>query len=132
MNLKVNIIKEDVFILLEDVEIKALGYTIRVKKGFDFDAASIPRYLWSIIGTPLTGDYKVAALVHDALYASQELPKELADNVFLEIMRLHGVSYAKRYSMYNAVKLFGGSAWENNQGEVKKYKEFINVKSNNY
>ena len=36
MKLKVEIIKEDVFILLEDVEIKALGYTIRVKKGFDF------------------------------------------------------------------------------------------------
>ena len=40
MNLKVNIIKEDVFILLEDVEIKALGYTIRVEKGFDF------KYSW--------------------------------------------------------------------------------------
>ena len=36
MNLKVNIIKEDVFILLEDVEIKALGYTNKVKRLLKF------------------------------------------------------------------------------------------------
>lgn len=130
--LKVNIIDENVFILLEDVEVEVLGYTIRVKKDFDFDGASIPKIFWSTIGNPLTGDYKIAALIHDALYASQELQKELADNIFLEIMRLHGVSYAKRYSMYNAVKHFGGSAWENNKVEVNKYKGFINVKENNY
>ena len=132
MNLKVNIIKEDTFILLEDVKVSSLGYTITVKKGFDFDGASINKSLWSIIGNPLTGDYKIAALIHDALYASQELPKELCDNVFLEIMRLHGVGYIKRYSMYNAVKLFGGTAWENNKVEVNKYKGFINVKENYY
>ena len=37
MNLKVNIIKEDVFILLEDVTVEALGYRIRVRKCFDFE-----------------------------------------------------------------------------------------------
>ena len=37
MNLKVNIIKEDVFILLEDVEVESLGYKLTVKKGFDFE-----------------------------------------------------------------------------------------------
>ena len=41
MNLKVNIIKEDVFILLEDVTVETLGYRIRVKKGFDFDGVEI-------------------------------------------------------------------------------------------
>ena len=39
MNLKVNIIKEDVFILLEDVTVEVLGYRVIVKKGFDFDGA---------------------------------------------------------------------------------------------
>ena len=37
MNLKVNIVKEDVFILLEDVVVESLGYKITVKAGFDFD-----------------------------------------------------------------------------------------------
>ena len=35
--LKVNIIKEDVFILLEDVVVDSLGYSVTVKKGFDFE-----------------------------------------------------------------------------------------------
>ena len=36
-NLKVNIIKEDVFILFEDVVVESLGYSVTVKKGFDFE-----------------------------------------------------------------------------------------------
>ena len=127
MNLKVNIIKEDVFILLEDVTVEALGYRIRVKKSFDFDGASIPQSLWSVYGNPLTGKYRIAALVHDVLYASQVLEKSICDSIFLELMKTHGVGYVKRYSMYNAVKVFGFKAWKNNQDELEKYKEFINV-----
>lgn len=51
-NLKVEIIEEDVFILLEDVTVGSLGYRITVKAGFDFDGASIPKWLWSIYGSP--------------------------------------------------------------------------------
>ena len=127
MNLKVNIIKEDVFILLEDVTVEVLGYRIRVKKGFDFDGASTPQALWSVYGNPLTGKYRIAALVHDVLYASQVLEKSICDSIFLELMKTHGVGYVKRYSMYNAVKVFGFKAWKNNQDELEKYKEFINV-----
>lgn len=128
MDLKVNIVKEDVFILLEDVTVEVLGYNIKVKKGFDFDGASIPQALWSVYGNPLTGRYRIAALVHDALYASQVLEKSICDNIFLELMKTHEVGYIKRYSMYNAVKVFGFKAWKSSQDELEKYKEFINVK----
>ena len=128
MNLKVNIIKEDVFILLEDVTVEALGYRIRVKKEFDFDGASIPQALWSVYGNPLTGKYRIAALVHDALYASQKLPIELADAIFLDLMKQHRVGYMKRQTMYYAVRSVGWHVWKGHEEtEVKKYKEFINV-----
>ena len=128
MNLKVNIIKEDVFILLEDVTVEALGYRIRVKKEFDFDGASIPQALWSVYGNPLTGKYRIAALVHDALYASQKLPIELADDIFLDLMKQHRVGYMKRQTMYYAVRSVGWHVWKcHEETEVKKYKEFINV-----
>ena len=52
--LKVNIIDENVFILLEDVVVESLGYKITVKKGFDFDGASIPKALWVVYGNPLS------------------------------------------------------------------------------
>ena len=127
MELKVNIIREDVFILLEDVYVEVMGYRITVKAGFDFDGASIPMALWSVFGNPLSGKFRIAALVHDALYASQILEKYECDNIFLELMEMHNVGYIKRYSMYNAVKALGGVAWEDNQDELEKYKKFVNL-----
>lgn len=128
MNLKVNILQEDLFILLEDVEVEALGYKIKVKAGFDFDGASIPRALWSVVGNPLTGKYKVAALVHDGLYASEVLPRTVADQVFLELMKKEGVGYAKRYAMYWAVRAGGGYVWsKHTKEEVLKYKDYCKV-----
>ena len=128
MNLKVNIIKEDVFILLEDVTVEVLGYRIRVKKGFDFDGASIPQALWGVYGNPLSGKFRIAALIHDALYVSQKLPRELADKIFLDLMKQHDVGYFKRKTMYYAVRSAGWYAWKKlTKEELEKYKEFINV-----
>ena len=128
MNLKVNIVKEDVFILLEDVAVESLGYKITVKKGFDFDGASIPQALWSLYGNPLSGKFRIAALVHDALYASEYFPRELADAIFLDLMKQHGVGYIKRQTMYYAVRSAGWYVWRGHEeSEVKKYKEFVNV-----
>ena len=130
--LKVNIIDENVFILLEDVVVESLGYKITVKKGFDFDGASIPQSLWSVYGNPLSGKFRIAALVHDALYASAELPREVADAIFLDLMKQHEVGYLKRQTMYYAVRSAGLYAWRRNtKEEIERYKEFINVEKIN-
>ena len=126
--LKVNIVDENVFILLEDVVVESLGYKITVKKGFDFDGASIPQALWSVYGNPLSGKFRIAALVHDALYASQKLPREVADAIFLDLMKQHEVGYMKRQTMYYAVRSAGWYVWRRNtKEEIETYKEFINV-----
>ena len=128
MNLKVNIIKDDVFILLEDVVVESSGYKITVKAGFDFDGASIPQALWSVYGNPLSGKFRIAALVHDVLYASEKLPRELADAIFLDLMKQHEVGYVKRQTMYYAVRSAGWYVWKGHEeSEVKKYKEFVHV-----
>ena len=130
--LKVNIIKEDVFILLEDVTVDVLGYRITVKKGFDFDGATIPQALWSVYGNPLSGKFRIAALVHDALYVSHKLPRKLADAIFLDLMKQHEVGYLKRQTMYYAVRTAGWYAWrKHEEPEVEEYKEFINVEKIN-
>ena len=130
--LKVNIVDENVFILLEDVVVESLGYKIIVKKGFDFDGASIPQALWSVYGNPLSGKFRIAALVHDALYVSQKLPRELADAIFLDLMKQHEVGYMKRQTMYYAVRSAGWYVWRRNtKEEIETYKEFINVEKIN-
>ena len=128
--LKVNIIKEDVFILLEDVEVEVLGYKIKVKKGFDFDGASIPKWLWSIYGSPLNGNYVVASLIHDGLYASQKVTKSVSDKIFLDVMKQSNVGYIKRTSMYLAVKMFGGKDWKEASEYKNEYTNYVDVNTN--
>lgn len=121
--LELEIVNENLFILSKDKTVESLGYNITVKKGFDFDGASIPKWLWSIYGSPLNGNYVVASLIHDGLYASQKVSKGISDKIFLDIMKQSNVGYIKRTSMYLAVKMFGGKDWK----EASKYKdEYIN------
>ena len=121
--LELEIVDKNKFILSKDKTVESLGYSITVKKGFDFDGASIPKWLWSIYGSPLNGNYVVASLIHDGLYASQKVSKIVADNIFLDLMKQSNVGYIKRTSMYLAVTMFGGKDWK----EASKYKdEYIN------
>ena len=128
--LELKIIDENLFILSKDKTVESLGYSITVKKGFDFDAASIPKWLWSIYGSPLNGNYVVASLIHDGLYASQKVSKSIADKIFLDVMKQSNVGYIKRTSMYLAVKLFGGKDWKEASKYKDEYTNFVDVNTN--
>ena len=99
---------------------------IQVNPKFDFDGASIPKALWSVIGSPMTGGYQRAGCLHDALYASEYFPREVCDALFLEAMKSDGVGYVRRYAMYNAVRAFGWMVWRNHkQEEVNAYRKYV-------
>ena len=115
------------FILLAKETAFSLGYRITINKGFDFDGASISKPLWSIIGSPFTGNYVRAALFHDGLYACCTLDKKLSDEIFLDLMKEDGVGYFKRYSMYLAVRAFGSSDYNSYQEDIPIYKEMVNI-----
>ena len=93
---------------------------IRVPKGFITDFASVPKAFWSII--PPYGKYTKAAVLHDYLYHMKGFPKETwkseipytrkeCDRIFLQAMKVLGVSLVKRGIMYNAVRWFGAKKW---------------------
>ena len=128
--LKVNIVDDNVFILFEDVVVESLGYSITVKKGFDFDGASIPKWLWSIYGSPLNGNYVVASLIHDGLYASQKVSKRISDKIFLDVMKQSNVGCIKRTSMYLAVTMFGGKDWKEASEYKDEYTNYVDVNTN--
>ena len=128
--LSVKKVGKQTYILLEDITVKSLGYEIKLLQGFDFDGASIPKWLWSIYGSPLTGNYVVASLIHDGLYASQIVSKNLSDKIFLDIMKQSNVGYIKRTSMYLAVKLFGGKDWNKANEYKDEYANYVDVNTN--
>ena len=130
ITLELEIVNENVFILSKDKTVESLGYRVTVKKGFDFDGASIPKWLWSIYGSPLNGNYVVASLIHDGLYASQKVSKSVSDKIFLDIMKQSNVGYIKRTSMYLAVKMFGGKDWKEASEYKDEYINYVDVNKN--
>jgi len=83
---------------------------IIVPYGFITDLASIPRAFWSIL--PPFGEYAKAAILHDFLYCFGNKGRKYADRVLLEAMTVLGVAKWRRFVIYSAVRIFGGSSYK--------------------
>lgn len=95
------------------------GGCIVVPKGFITDGASIPRLFWVIIGSPFTGRYSRAALVHDYLYHTQQYTRSRSDRIFLEAMKTLKVFWLKRRAMWMAVRTCAWIVWNKHKKELE-------------
>ena len=77
------------------------------RKGNLTDGASIPKYLWSIMGAPLAGKYRRAAVIHDVFCKNRSRTYGAVHAVFYEAMLADGVGKIKAKIMYWAVRNFG-------------------------
>jgi len=84
---------------------------IDIPNRFVTDGASIPKFLWSIVGSPWSGKYAEAAIPHDWGYHKQKLTRKQYDLVFLEAMKVLKVPFWKRRLMYQAVRIAGFIPW---------------------
>ena len=98
--------------LVGDVSYQNEKLKVTAKSGLKTDGASIPRAFWGVIGSPLTGKYVKSAILHDALYASEALPRKQCDELFREMLKAEGVSMWRRNTMYWAVRAGGGRVWK--------------------
>jgi len=71
------------------------------------DGASIPRYLWSIMGGPFEGRYRNASVLHDVAYGNKKRPWQDCDRMFYFAMRCSGVSAVEAKTMFYALYKFG-------------------------
>lgn len=88
-----------------------LGETIKVNVGYEFDFASIPQYLWHIVGSPATGKHRRASVIHDKLIdrnktlgKEEKLSRLQIDKVFYEAMIVDGVNWFKAKVLYAGVR----------------------------
>jgi len=93
-----------------DVGYLGSGDTICVPAGFITDFASIPKLAWSIIGGPW-GKYGKATVIHDYLFETQQRSWRETNQIFLEGMRVLGVPWWKRTTMYSMVVAFSWVSW---------------------
>lgn len=71
------------------------------------DGASIPRFFWRIIGSPLVGKYRRASVVHDVYCENKVRPYQQVHKMFHEAMLCDNVPKRKAWLMYQAVRFFG-------------------------
>lgn len=82
---------------------------VTVPAGFQTDLASVPRLPIVYWLTGATSN--AAAVVHDYLYSTRLVPREVADAVLREASAVTGVPAWRRGMMWAAVRLFGGRYW---------------------
>jgi hypothetical protein len=87
--------------------VDSLGRRWEVPAEWVVDGASIPSPLWSIIGSPWTGKYRNASVVHDYFCDTKSRGWEHTHRVFYEAMLTSGVELRLAKLMYFAVYRFG-------------------------
>lgn len=87
--------------------------------GSKVNGASIPRFLWAAVGSPYTGDYRRASIVHDVACdaaVGDAAARRAADRMFYEACREGGCSRWDATVLYVGVR-FG--AWMARAGLVE-------------
>lgn len=89
-----------------------LGHELDVPANFETDGASIPRALWSIVGSPFSGgNYVEAAVIHDEGCVSHKYDWQTTHMMFYRAMIDSGVSEHYAKVLYYGVRL-GGPRWQ--------------------
>ncbi len=92
---------------------------IIIEAGFRTDIGSIPRIFWWY-AAPIAGKHAAAAVIHDGLYASHLLKRDVSDLIFYEAMLDLGVRKAKAYAMYKSVRLGGRIPWKKHNNNLNR------------
>ena len=87
------------------------GRTLMLRPGFVSDGASIPPFLWPVVGPRYAPRTFPAALCHDALYATEFLTRRECDDEFRRLLVLYGVGWRKSTAYWLAVRAFGWAVW---------------------
>lgn len=95
--------------LLEDFfYIDPAGRTWPAPKGSIINGASIPRALWTTVGSPYTDDYRRASVVHDVACDTPSVSRKEADEMFYSACRAGGCNAAQARVLYLGVRI---GAW---------------------
>jgi len=94
-------------LLADVVFLDSYGITWEAPAGSKVDGASIPRFFWRVMGSPFTGRYRRASVVHDVYCAKQARPHRSVHRMFHEAMRADGVGRFRAWLMYQAVAKCG-------------------------
>jgi hypothetical protein len=83
------------------------GMQWKAMTGDKIDGASIPRFLWRVVGSPYCGKYRIASIIHDVYCDNKTRPSPEVHRVFYEMMVASGLCKTKSWILWFAVRVFG-------------------------
>ena len=99
----------DMKLLKDFVFIDSRGRSWIAEKDRVVNGASIPQFLWSIVGGPFEGQYRNASIVHDAECEKMTSPSTDVHRMFYDACRAGGVKEKDAKYLYWAVANYGPS-----------------------
>lgn len=102
------ICKKSLEVLIFDNK-KFKQYNFKIKDGYCWDGASIPRMFWRLIGANTAAEFLIPSLIHDVLCENHSYidnNRELSSKVFRALLIASGVGEIKANVMYAAVDLY--------------------------
>jgi hypothetical protein len=114
---------ERVFYACEQLEFDNGEVLVVIPKLFISDGLSIPRIFQNVISKSPFFIY--AGILHDYLYKvnpCKQMKRKQADKLFLAWMKIYGVGWIKRHTIYRSVRIGGRGSWK------KKFAKFATNK----
>lgn len=122
--------EKDLYILEEDLNVtlqdnKGNKFTVTIKEGAKCDGLSVPAaFTWFLPKWDKKNElYNIAGIVHDALYASELVHKDIADDIFRGILRDSGVSRLKASTAEWCVEKFAKKHYGSDEYGMKDFIE---------
>jgi hypothetical protein len=89
---------------------------IFIPSWFEWNGASIPKFLWPLLGSPFAPEMMVASLVHDFLYsklsAKLGISRRKADKIFRKLLIANGMDKDDAEMLYLGVRAGGKSHYQ--------------------
>lgn len=95
-------------VLIEPFSYQGKVMDVTAPTDFRIDGASIPRALWTLVGSPYTGDYRRASIVHDKACcdaAGDPKKRRTADRMFFYACLAGGCSLGQAIVLYIGVRM---------------------------
>jgi hypothetical protein len=85
---------------------------IKIPSSYRWNGASVPSFLWPIIGSPFEPRFMAPSLVHDYGYEFGVLPRKQLDKIFKKLLLHNKVDEERANAMYAGVRIGGGSHYK--------------------
>ena len=109
--------------------VSGVTYTVTIKEGFKTDGASIPGTLAWPLGLNRDSPSIIrGAVIHDALYASELVERQVADSILYAACLQDGTDPDKARAIWQAVHEWGFIVWDSHTPDsIKQARAMVSV-----